>query len=325
MAKLSIRAQRELIFKRTGFKRQDVVVWPGVAEDSAVMATEGKRYVVSHTDPITDAVHHVGKIAVQVSSNDVATKGARPSWSLVTLLVPTGSKIDAVDSIMKEVDEESKRLGIAVVGGHTEFTDAVRRPVVSITQVGMMNGEPLMVSNIRPGDDIIMVNEAGIEGTAVIAFDHESYARRVLGERISEAWSMIDRLSIIDDALKAYELGVTAIHDTTEGGVVAAALELSIATGLRATLDLTKVPVKDVTKDLCDGLGLNPYMLLSSGAFIAASRGAATELIIREFNGKARVVGKFTEAGEGLLVFNGSTWNEINDVPKDEIEKLTEP
>lgn len=325
MAKLPIGLQKELIFNRVGFKRQDVVLWPGIAEDSAVMMSENKKYIVSHTDPITEAEHHIGKIAVQVSSNDVATKGARPLWSLVTLLLPLGTGKDVVDEILKEVNEESKRLKIAVVGGHTEFTGSVKRPIVSITQIGVMDKEPLVVSNIRPGDDIIMVNEAGIEGTAIIAFDFEEKARLVLKERIHEAWAMIDRLSIIDDAINAYDLGAIAIHDTTEGGVIAAALELSIATSLRATVDLTRVPVNEVTRDLCIGLGLNPYKLLSSGSFIAVAREPGTASIINAFGSRARIIGKFTEKGEGLLTFDGHRWEEVNEAPTDEIERLIAP
>lgn len=325
MAKLPLGLQRDLIFKRIGLRRADVLVWPGIAEDSAVMIVEGKRYVVSHTDPITEAKHHIGKLAVQVSSNDVATKGARPYWSLVTLLAPPELGADGIREILDEVDEESRRLGIAVVGGHTEFTTSVRRPVVSITQIGAMDGEPLLVTNIRPGDDLVMVNYAGMEGTAVIAFDYEDAARRALGERVREAQEMIERLSIVEDAVRAYELGAVAMHDATEGGVVAAAVELSMASRVRATVDLTKVPVAEVTRDLCRNLGLSPYRLLSSGSFLVASRGISTERIIGEFKGRASVIGRFTEPGEGIIVYDGRSWEELKEIPQDEIEKLTGP
>src|SRR5207253_2633373 len=62
-----------------------VLVGPRVGEDAAVIAL-GERCLVATTDPITFATDEAAWYAVQVNVNDLAVRGARPRWFLVTLL-----------------------------------------------------------------------------------------------------------------------------------------------------------------------------------------------------------------------------------------------
>src|SRR5512140_2892939 len=64
-----------------------VLVGPRIGEDAAVLDF-GDSCLVITTDPITFATEHAGWYAVQVNANDVATRGARPRWFLVVLLLP---------------------------------------------------------------------------------------------------------------------------------------------------------------------------------------------------------------------------------------------
>jgi hydrogenase expression/formation protein HypE len=61
----------------------------------------------------------------------------------------------------------------------------------------------------------------------------------------------------------------TAMHDPTEGGVVAGLVELARASGVVLDVDRAAVPVREETRLLCDAVGVDPLRVLGSGALAA--------------------------------------------------------
>ncbi|MEM2960878.1 MAG: AIR synthase related protein, partial [Candidatus Bathyarchaeia archaeon] len=107
------------IYTHLGKKDRRVLVGPKIGEDAAVIDFNDKVLVI-HSDPITGAIENIGSLAVKVSTNDVASRGAKPRWILVVIFLQEGSSEDQLRVIMKQIDSEAKKLGVAVVGGHTE-------------------------------------------------------------------------------------------------------------------------------------------------------------------------------------------------------------
>jgi len=113
-----------------------VIVGPGVGEDAAVVEV-GERFLVVTSDPITFATDLIGWYAVQVNANDVAVMGADPKWFLGTLLLPLGATEADIGLAFDQVVEVCRSLDITLIGGHTEVTPSVHRPVL----IGCMLGE----------------------------------------------------------------------------------------------------------------------------------------------------------------------------------------
>ncbi|HEV51672.1 MAG TPA: hydrogenase [Thermoprotei archaeon] len=316
--KIPLSLQRKYVFDRLGKKDPRVIIGSGLGEDAGVVAV-GDAYLVSHTDPITEAKSHIGKIAVQVSSNDVAVKGAKPEWSLVTILLPHLEEA-LLDWITAEIDATSKRLGISIVGGHTEVAFSVNAPIVSISTFGIAKGSLLDVKRIRPGQTIIMINEAGIEGTAVIALDHGDMIPD-LADVVERSKRFIDELSIVEDALAASQLGAVSAHDPTEGGVIAGLLEMALSSHTMFNVNVEKIAIRKETKTICQKLGLDPLKLLSSGALLLTAEPDNAGRILDAFRGRARVIGR-VEEGEGLLLEGKGYGGLISEIPQDEIERL---
>jgi len=290
--------QRKYVYGRLGEADGQVIASSGIGEDAAVVASGG-RYLVAHVDPITDAVNHIGKIAVQVSSNDVAVKGAKPRWSLVTILLPELDEM-VLDEITRDIDDASRRLGIAVVGGHTEVTASVRSPVVIISQFGYADSF-LDVKAVRPGQAVIFINTAGIEGTAVLAWDAERLllAKGVPMTVVDSAKGYLDKLSVIEDALALVGLGAVSMHDPTEGGVIAALTEMALASGTVIEVRRDLIPVAPETRVICSALGLDPLKLLGSGSIVATFPPQAVEGVLRSFGGRASFIGTVREPSKG--------------------------
>ncbi len=92
--------------------------------------------LVASTDPITLTTAEIGRLSVIVNANDVAVTGARPRWFLVVILVPPGTTEAVIRDLFTTVRHALACVSAHLVGGHTEVTPAVARPIV----VGQMLG-----------------------------------------------------------------------------------------------------------------------------------------------------------------------------------------
>lgn len=106
-----------------------VLLGPGIGLDCAVI-DNGEHLTVYKSDPITFATDQIGYYLVQVNANDIATTGARPLWLLVTLLLPDQRATpELAGTIMAQVHAACRDLGVSVIGGHTEITAGLDRPI----------------------------------------------------------------------------------------------------------------------------------------------------------------------------------------------------
>ncbi len=269
--KLDPAALRRVVLGRLGVRREDVVVHARLGEDAAAVAF-GDEVCVLSSDPITGAGAGAGWYGVHVACNDVAAMGARPVGVLATLLFPAGAAEADVERMMDDVHRAALELGIEVLGGHTEVAPNVTAPIVSMTAVGRARRDRLVTSaGARAGDALVLTKWAGLEGTAILATDLEEHLRGRLDEgTIARARALSGQLSVVPEGVLAAELGATAMHDPTEGGVLGALWELAEAAGLGYEVEAEAVPLLDETRRICDLFGADPLRLISSGALLVA-------------------------------------------------------
>jgi len=248
-----------------------VVLGPAFGQDAAVIDL-GAQYLILKSDPVTFTADEVGWYAVHVNANDVAVMGARPAWFQASIIAPPGTSAPAVRRIFRDIDRAARGLGIAVTGGHTEISPAVRQPIVAGDMHGTVAREALVTAaGARVGDAIVMTKSAGVEGTAIIARAYPDVARSLLGphaHRRAMRFHHQPGISVVREALLAARAGATAMHDPTEGGVAAALFELASASDKRLVVDLDRVPVHPHTAQLCTHFGLRPLGLIGSGALL---------------------------------------------------------
>ena len=80
-----------------------VIVGPSVGEDTAAVDIDGETVLVLKTDPITFATESIGRYAVLINANDMATAGAEARWMLATLLLPCGFSRSQVRQIFADL------------------------------------------------------------------------------------------------------------------------------------------------------------------------------------------------------------------------------
>lgn len=309
---------------------QSVILGSSVGEDAALISY-GKGVLVLTTDPVTGAYCDIGWLSVHVNANDIACRGAVPKWFLCDILLPRYTSDRTLDSIMKQIDRAAKDVGVSVVGGHTEVTPGLKRPIIVGYMMGIAaRGRFVTSSGARPGNTIIMTKSVGIEGTAVLAADFGRRLQLRLGHRfLARAKSMRDSISIVDDARLAMAVGgVRAMHDPTEGGLLQGVWELAEASKAGFTIHESRIPIREETRHVCAAFNLNPLRLMSSGCLLLAVEKRKVRAVLRKLARNhipATVIGTVTSrrAGRKLMKVDGDVQN-IGPSERDEIYKVIE-
>jgi len=263
-----------------------VVTGPRVGEDAAVIDF-GDRYLVAKTDPITFATDRIGAYAVAVNANDIATRGATPRWFLATVLLPEAATDGSVvEDIFEQLSSACDQIGVCLVGGHTEVTIGLDRPIIAGVMLGEVARDGLVsTSGLGVGDAIILTKAVPIEGVAIIAREARD---RLLAAGVGEA-TIRSAVALLDDpgilvtreaAAAVAAGGVTSMHDPTEGGIATALLEMAHAAGLGLRIRRAAIPLVEGALELCGRFGIDPLGTISSGALlIGVSPGSVDDVL----------------------------------------------
>jgi len=283
---------------------------PAIGEDACVIQVKAGA-LVGATDPITLTGRSVGAHAVIVNANDVAVMGVRPRWFLACVLMPTGTTESEVRTLFQEMRSALAGFGAALVGGHTEVTAAVTQPVVVGHMFGLReDGRFVRSGGVRETDVVLQIGPAPVEGAAVLAQEAEEWLREVPRAIVARARDALrdPGISIVEPALRAADLGATAMHDPTEGGLSAGLHELAEASGVALRVDADAVLWFEPGLTLCEQLGADPWGVLASGTLLAAfpAASAAEAQSVLEAEGYATRSIATAERGAGVRLGDGS-------------------
>jgi hydrogenase maturation factor len=263
-----------------------VIEGPGVGHDVAILDHGGPTLLVAKTDPITFATDALGYYAVAVNGNDIATCGGRPRWMLVTVLLPAG-KADAAlaRDIFTQLADACSHFDITLVGGHTEVTAGLDRPILVASMLGEVErGRYVTPAGARPGDVVLVTKSVAVEGTSLIAREMRTdlLARGFDAPFLDRCAAMLHDpgISVVREAAAAVAAGgVHAMHDPTEGGVATALWELAVASFVRIVADPAAVPVMPECRRLCTEYAVDALGLIASGSLLIACEPEAADAI----------------------------------------------
>ena len=319
------------LLKFRGWPDERVVLGPQIGEDAALIDF-GDRCLVAKTDPITFVAEDIGWYLVQVNANDLATTGAVPRWLLVTLLLPEKKTTpELVRRIFAQIDRACRDLHIAVVGGHTEVTHGVDRPLAIGHMLGEVpKGRWVTTGGARVGDDIVLAKGIAIEGTSIIA--------REMGEELGRRGYSLDfigraqnylydpGISIVREARLALErVEVHAMHDPTEGGLATGLHELARAANVGICVDGEAIPVLPECASLCAEFGLDPLGTIASGALLVAVPHEQAAALVSAYHNEevtCAIIGRVTAADRGLVLRSASGVADLPHFDQDEITRL---
>ena len=308
-----------------------VIVGPQVGEDAAVLDI-GDRYLVATADPITFATDELGWYVLHVNANDLAVRGARPLWFLATVLLPEAGATElSVEQLFAELREACAELGVALVGGHTEVTAGLPRPIVSGCMLGEVEKDRLVTTGgARPGDLLLLTKGVPLEGAAIIARERAAEAERrgVPADVVKRARDFLRHpgISVLPEARAACGAArVHAMHDPTEGGVATACWELAQAADVGLYVDRERIPVLREGRVLCEAFGLDPLGTIASGSLLLAvdpADAAGVTAACRAAGIDCAQIGRVTEASQGVSLATGDHARPMPTFPQDQITRI---
>ena len=340
IGKLTDEQLESLVLSRLPKLSANTLSGAGIGADCAWIRA-GDDMIVTSSDPITAGGANSGTLAIHVSCNDIAACGVKPSGILIVIIAPPDAGEKDISDIVDQASREASRLGVDIVGGHTEVSEAVNRFVVISKAFGRIRkGSPVPLGRAKPGDKLIITKSAAIEGSFIAASEHyEKLRGRVPDRYIEEARAYDSLVSVVKEgsvlgSLEAIDkahnengfplCAVNLMHDVTEGGVFGAAYEMADFSGIGVTVDQRLVPFTDATKAICEALGMDPFRTISSGALMIAT--SEPDRVICELsvnNVPATVIGEFTEQyNDDKIRLSGGEIRELLPPGADEIYKI---
>jgi hydrogenase expression/formation protein HypE len=309
---------------------ESVIVGPGIGFDAAALAVGGE-VLVAKSDPITFATDRAASYLVNVNANDLACLGATPRWLLVTALLPEGRSTPSdIREMFVELSAECSRRGISLVGGHTEVTQGLTRPLLIGQMLGTTTRERLLKpGEAKAGDRLLLTRPIAIEGTSLLARElGDRLAMLISPQTVDSAAALLDDpgISVVDDATALLRTGaVRALHDPTEGGIAMGLREIATASGCGLVVSEAAIPILAQTREIAAALHLDPLGLLASGSLLAAidpEQMDVVDAICRESNIPAAWIGKLAPVAAGFRIRRGDAYSELPEFVSDEVTRV---
>lgn len=308
----------------------NIVLGPGTGLDCSVIEF-GNQYLVIKSDPISLTSENIGWYAVEINTNDIVTTGAEPKWMLTTLLLPEDqTTFHDVNRIMDQLIESTSKYKITIIGGHTEITNGISRPILSSTMIGVVEKEKLITpQGAQSGDFVFLTKEIAIETVAILANDFSQELESILTDQeieIAKSYIKNPGISIYKEAnLIKDGYGVSAMHDPTEGGLSAALWEMSIASNKIFEIFSDKIPLATITKKITNHFSINPINSISSGTLLFTANPEKTKEIIKVLEENLipiSIIGQVHNDGTGVFERDGTLKMELKRPVRDEITKV---
>ena len=303
---------------------------PAPGEDAAVIDVGGSL-VAAKMDPVTFATDQIGWYAVQVNANDLAATGADPKWMMATVFLPEGERASVAAEIFDQLTGAAAQLGITLIGGHTEITLDIPRPIVSGAMLGVVSADRIArTGGAEVGDAIILTKGIAIEGAAILAAEMAPnlVTAGVPRRQIDRAKQYLHDpgLSVVRDARIARDgFTVHAMHDPTEGGLATGLREIAVASGIGLEIDSSAVPVYAECESFCRALGIDPWGLIASGALLISLPESEAQQCVDALESegvRASIIGRATPRDEGLRLMLDGAAREFPEFARDEIARV---
>ena len=280
-----------------------VLLGPGMGLDCAVVDF-GETLLIAKSDPITLATTSIGRYAVHINANDVATTGARPRWFLATILLPEGrSDETGVEALWEEVTATCRSIDVELIGGHTEVTQGLERPILAGTMLGEVEPDRLITPRgARPGDALLLTKGIPLEAACVLARDYSHLLPAIDPQILERARRYLEDpgISVLPEAAAAASTGaVTAMHDLTEAGLAGGLSELAEAAGVALIVDAESIPLLEEASIICAAAQINPLTALASGSLLLTVKEDHEEPVVRAIQAAGRKVARIGEVVDG--------------------------
>lgn len=318
IGKISPEIFNELIFTRLGAEDSGILVGPQHGVDVGIVEI-GNQAVSFTCDPVFIVPEYGWEksawFALHIIASDSVTSGLKPKYLSIDLNLPIEMTKEQLTIVWDVIHRECKRLGIAVICGHTARYDNCHYPMVGgATMVGIgSKNEYVTPALAKAGDKIIITKGPAIEASGIFASMFPRLIEKEFGAEFNQkAQQIFYKMSVVEDALTAVSVGVrdngvSAMHDATECGIWGGLYELAQAANLGVRIEKEKILTEDCITEICNYFNIDPYASISEGTLIIACRTHKAEHVIKALAKKAiksSIVGELTKPDKGMILIS---------------------
>ena len=209
------------------------------ADDAGVYRISADLALVQTVDvftPVVDEPYWFGAIAAANALSDVYAMGGVPRTALNIAGFPRSKlPLEILGEILRGGGEKCAEAGVAVIGGHT-LDDP--EPKFGLSVTGFVHPDRVVTNAAaRPGDRLVLTKPLGL-GVITTGIKQERTTRSTIDEAI-RVMAALNRAA----GQAMTDVGVSAATDITGFGLLGHLHEMTRASGVRARILLSAVPI----------------------------------------------------------------------------------
>ena len=270
IGKVSKTVLKRSMLKPLHFKREEALIEPSVEEMCFGVEAQDNEQCISSSASLYGDEKDLGVFALAQVVNDLATRGAKAVGASVHIMLPPYAYESRLKSMMEYVEQAASAHEVQIMCAKAEISPAVTKAIVYVNGIGVLKKGTLLQSKMGKADqDIVLLKWIGLEGTLrVMREKEEELSKRFVPTFLNQIKELEPQLFSEKELKMAREFGVSAMHQITSGGILAALWEIAESSNVGIEVDLKKMTIKQETVEVCEYYHLNPYQLTSAGSVL---------------------------------------------------------
>lgn len=324
IGKVSQTVLKRSILKPLQFKREESIIEPSIEEMCYGIELKDDEQMISASAALYGDEKDLGVFALAQVVNDIATRGAKTVGASVHIMLPPYAYESRLKAMMEHIERAGSAHAVQIMCAKAEVSPAVSKAVVYVNGVGVLKKGELLQSKMgKPDQDIVLLKWIGLEGTfRIMREKEEELSKRFVPTFLNKIKSMEPQLFSEKELELAKEFGVSAMHQITGGGILAALWEIAESSNVGMEVDLKKMTIRQETIELCEYCHLNPYQLTSAGSvLLLTDRGEELVSRFEEEGIVAAVLGK-TTVNTARVILGGEEKRYLDRPAPDELLKI---
>lgn len=275
--------------------------------DSALLHLQDVRLAMSTDSYVVDPIFFpggdIGSLAVHGTVNDLAMRGAQPSYLSVGFILEEGLKLTDLEKLITSLAEAAQEAGVQVVAADTKVVERGKADRIFINTAGVgviPPGVNVAGQNAKPGDVVLINGPVGDHGIAVLS-TREGLSFQTKIESDSAP------LNGLVSAMLEVSRNIHVLRDPTRGGVATALNEVANQSAVGIQLDESNLPVRPEVNAACELLGLEPLYVANEGKVLVLVSPEDADLVLDKMRqhplGKEScIIGKVVSEHPGRVV-----------------------
>jgi len=324
IGKVSQTVLKRSMLKPLQFQSKEALFAPSVEEMCFGVQCNADEEILCTSTVLYGDEKDLGVFAMAQALNDLATRGARMVGVNVHIMLPPYAYESRLKSMMEAIARAGDAHAVQVLNAKAEVSPIISKAVVYLNGMGVFKKGELMQSSMAKAEqEIVLLKWIGLEGSfRIMREKEEELKQRFVPSFLKQIRDLEPELFSEKAIALAKNYGVSAMHQITEGGILAALWELAESAGIGLEVDLKQMSIRQETVEICEYFHLNPYQMTSTGSvLIVAERGEALAEKYLELGICATVLGRTTK-DTARIILGGEEKRFLDRPAADELLKI---